>query len=210
MKKIFILCSVVLIFTSCEKKPAVYQYAETTVVPQEIIMDQDPHAGLNMGMAKAMDDPQINQMVQKSVANTPISWKTPDGWSEKPASGLRMATFASNDSNPIDCSITALGGGAGGLELNISRWAGQINLEISSDKLSDFINSRTPIESQSGLKGSLLDFTTLQDKKDASPSMLAAVFEIEGTSIFIKMSGTQQAIESNRQQFMQLISSLTQ
>lgn len=216
MKKIgLVLLTIFLI--SCEKAPVVRQYTETTIKPFTVSMEEvDPHAGLNLdmkpksSMAEAMQNPKMNQMIQQSAAQTALKWKAPEGWSEQPASGLRLATFVSGGENPIECSIVALGGMAGGLESNVSRWANQVQLNISSKKMAEFIDGRTPIQSQSGLKGSLLDFSLIQSSDQNQSSILAVVFEIDETTVFIKMTGTQKAIDSNRQQFMELISSLQQ
>ena len=46
----------------------------------------------------------------------PVPWTVPAGWEEKPASGMRVASYAVKrpDGRSADISVVALGGGSGG------------------------------------------------------------------------------------------------
>lgn len=66
-------------------------------------------------------------------------WKTPDGWSEEGASGMRAATFTIGDpAQKLECSVIALPADDPGsddyLLPNINRWRGQLGLARQSLK----------------------------------------------------------------------------
>ena len=60
-----------------------------------------------------------------------VPWTVPAGWEEKPASGMRVASYGvkSPDGRSADISVVAMGGGAGGELENVNRWRDQIGLE---------------------------------------------------------------------------------
>ncbi|MCL4233281.1 MAG: hypothetical protein KJ042_02050, partial [Deltaproteobacteria bacterium] len=57
------------------------------------------------------------------------TWTLPEGWTEKPAKGMRAASFdVTIGEATADAAITELVGKAGGLEANITRWRKQVEL----------------------------------------------------------------------------------
>lgn len=64
--------------------------------------------------------------------DTPPDWTLPEGWSQRPASGMRYATLEIDAQPPLEISVTTLGREAGGdaeyLLANINRWRGQMGL----------------------------------------------------------------------------------
>lgn len=58
-----------------------------------------------------------------------LAWKAPAGWTAKPASGLRRATFVvPGGAGPADLSVISLAGDAGGELSNVNRWRAQVGL----------------------------------------------------------------------------------
>lgn len=172
--------------------------------------DDDIHkqfkTGPSMSGGMAMDPALMN-----SVAPTALSWTTPEGWQEEKGSGMRIATFkAGEGASAVETSVISLAGGAGGMTANVGRWMGQLNLEVpSADKLDEFIARQETLKTGSGLSVTVIDFTQLQ--KDAAadaPSMIAAVLEGSGNQVFIKMTGSKEAVSRNSDAFRSLVSSL--
>ena len=81
-----------------------------------------------MGMGQA--DQATQNMIAASAQKPPLAWDLPEGWTETPGNGMRLVTFHSTDKDPVECTIVSLGGMAGGLESNIVRWMGQINIPM--------------------------------------------------------------------------------
>ena len=233
MKKIFYLLSLCLILSSCEKSEGPRTYTEVTVEAPENAKVQaevssNPHAGMNMGEAApdmGSSDPhagytkeQLAQMLQEAQGgvapqknDSPLTWTVPAGWEEKAASGMRIATFAvKNDPEAIDCSIVTLGSGAGGLNGNVVRWLGQLNMPALSDSdINAFVAKQEQVKIKSGESALLLNFATLQkNDPDTTPSMLAAMIDTPSQRIFVKMTGHKGNIAKQLNTFKALLGSI--
>lgn len=93
-----------------------------------------------------------------SDSDSPPDWTLPEGWSQRPASGMRYATIEIDADPPLELSITTLGREEGGeaayLLANINRWRGQIGLaDLAADRLD---NETEQIEFDGG-KATLVD-----------------------------------------------------
>lgn len=145
-----------------------------------------------------------------SVMQGHLTWSLPAGWEEQPATGMRLATFRlTSDPKKIDCSIVVLGGMAGGLEANLSRWMEQIDLKSSSKSLQSMIHSSESLKTQDGQEAKIYDFTSMQkDAPTSDKSMIAAIISSAEVTIFLKMTGSIEAVSQNRNGFSELVKSL--
>lgn len=181
-------------------------------------MGKDPHEGMDMNMPMG-DDPHAGldmnnippgMMNQASSQDSSLAWDVPKGWEEVPGSGMRVATFKLvGKSDEIDVSIVSLGGIAGGLESNLNRWAAQISLEIDARELDKFMTDAITVKTQSGVDAKVFDFTKLQKGQDpSSKSMIAAMVDIGDATVFVKMTGTIEAVTKNQDAFKSLTQSV--
>ncbi len=186
------------ILTGCEQKPQVRQYTEV-IVPAPLAqmppmaMKADPHAGMDMSVPPEMM-PTVNSDLK-------LAWDLPKGWAEKPGKGMRLASFYLVD-NPqeIDVSIVSLGGMAGGLEANLQRWLGQINVQVSDVQMQEFIQAS---------QDNIFDFTQLQKGADSlSKSTIAAMITLGDTTVFVKMTGSIKAVGTYKKDFIALVKSV--
>lgn len=172
------------------------------------------------GVAERGAHPPMGPMMSGGMPNTPgvsadtslsLTWKLPMDWVEREKGSMRLASFSSGSGeNMVDCSIVALGGHAGGLEANVTRWMGQINLTLASDQeLSGFISGSEKIRTGDNAEGVVIDFTALQkNTKDTAPSILAVVFPFEGRNVFVKLAGPKSEILKNKNKFKEFCQSL--
>jgi hypothetical protein len=123
---------------------------------------------------------------------------------------MRLVTFKSVGADNIECSIVSLGGEAGGLEANVIRWLGQLEIkEPDSNNLKEFINSQEKIKSSQGFEMVLVDFTKLQTKENPQKqSMMATILNNNDSTVFIKMSGSKKSVMDNRAAFKALCQSI--
>jgi hypothetical protein len=57
-----------------------------------------------------------------------LAWTTPQGWTEKAPSSMRIANFTPAGDERAECYLTMLSGDAGGLGANVNRWRTQLGL----------------------------------------------------------------------------------
>lgn len=201
------LCMTVclLLLTGCDQKPRERHYREVVIeapMPNPSAMMNDPHAGLGLNIPMGRSS---------AGAESWLAWDVPTGWQEVAGSGMRVATFKrSDDPDAIDVSIVTLSGPAGGLEANLTRWAGQINLDLSQNNgLSKLIDNAEVLKTQGGLELKIFDFTQLQKSQEPSDkSTVAAMVLINDSTVFVKMTGTVQTVTDNLEPFKALAGSV--
>ncbi len=149
----FFFVFTILVFAGSEQKPQVRQYTETVIEPP----------------APAVHT--VNEAVRSKLI-----WDVPSGWNQGAGNAMRLVSFhAISDPQAIDCSIVSLGGMAGGIEANLSRWMKQIDLVISDEEFDRFLHSAQTMATKAGAAATVYDFTQLQKEADGStPSMIAA------------------------------------
>ncbi len=193
------LIILVLFAVGCDKKQQAYQYTEV-VIPsdqeqvQAPFMGQDPHEGMDMSAAPAM--PTANDALKNK-----LTWVLPQGWKEEAGSAMRLATFhLVSAPKLIDVSIVSLAGGAGGLEMNLKRWMGQIKLDVPDEELGKFIDAS---------KDDIFDFSVLQkNSAPSTPSVIAAMLQMDGATVFVKMTGSIAAVKEHKDAFLKLLRSV--
>ncbi len=186
MPYLFLLISL-MILTGCEQKPPERQYTEVIIE------------------ASKADIPAM----MPAVHAVDLTWKSPQGWMEGAHQGMRLATFhLENAPEDIDVSIVALDGMAGGLEANLGRWLGQIQLSVSEDALAKLITQAQVVRTTGQIEAKIYDFTALTDGEDAG-SMIAAMMSINGRTVFIKMTGSKNNCRKQKDNFLELVRSIS-
>jgi len=130
-----------------------------------------------------------------------LKWKTPEGWTEVPASSMRYASFNAIDPNggKVDISVVTFPGDGGSDADNVNRWRRQIGLPPVDDKA---IGSMVaPLKSANG------EFSSL-DMTSGDSRVIAAWTRRDGRSWFFKMSGPKPALESEKAKFFDFIRSI--
>lgn len=155
------------------------------------------------------DDPQMQQMLNNSVASAELVWNAPKDWVESLGSGMRMATFTVDGEQGLQCSVIALKGMAGGIDSNVSRWMSQVAIDVDEPTFQSYIDGLEVVDTKGGLKAHIVDLSVLQDGYDGlSDSMLASIIRLENKTVFFKMTGSLDQINGQKQNFQSLISSL--
>ena len=178
-----ILLCVFILLTSCDnEKIEVYR------IPKE---------NLNVAMERGnLDPPTPDHSTQ---------WVKPDGWSEQPASEMRLGSFKVNgpDGTSADVSVVAFPGEAGGLVSNINRWRGQLELPPLEEKQLPETIQRTEIQ---GAPAFFVDLQTAENSSKPS-RILGAVLQRPSRTWFVKMTGPPALLESQRQKFSDFVNS---
>ncbi len=132
-----------------------------------------------------------------------LKWKSPPGWKELPGDSIRLAGFEirSEGGKTADASIVMLGGDAGGVTANVNRWRAQAGLEpVSAAEITK--------EASKGMAG-IGEFQQFQiHGAEGKPSILAAIIPHSGQTLFVKLTGSQEILNLQRQNFTALCRSL--
>ena len=154
-----------------------------------------PKTSFNISKNEAPKD------IQKSING--ISWDLPQNWVPSDGHSMRLASFDVPFSRGIgDLSIVSLGSESGGLTANVNRWRKQIDLGPISE--SEIKTESIVGQSKSG---SFRLFRLVNDSSQ-DKAILAAVLPMQGTTLFIKLTASQQGIIELETIFTQFCSSI--
>lgn len=115
----------------------------------------------------------------------PLAWVTPEGWEEKPGSGMRVATFMVQGQ---ECTILTFPGDVGGDEANIRRWLGQLGVSASESSIKSFVANPVRFITAGGFECRYFDYADLIPA--GSPkSALAGIIPVGDHTAFVKLMG---------------------
>ncbi|MGH8094668.1 MAG: hypothetical protein ACREIF_14560 [Chthoniobacterales bacterium] len=139
----------------------------------------------------------------------PLQYRLPPGWREKPLTPMRLASFnaAAPNGKETDVSVVSLPGIAGGDLANVNRWRGQVNLgpidENTLAKTAEHVKSN----GHDFLMVDLVSGTPIGPKQEKQ-RILAAILDENERSWFIKMTGEDAAVESQKSAFTSFLQGL--
>jgi hypothetical protein len=186
-----------------ERAPELRQYREVAVEPptrQERVADvaamaqQAPSAGGDMAATPV------------ATGTAVLTWRVPEGWIEQPGRAMRMATFLVGPDRK-ECTIVSFPGDVGGIEANLRRWIGQLNVTVPDEALARFARMPETFQSEGQLGCLVYDFTGLLPA-DAPQSILAAIVPMDGQTVFVKLMGPRDLLAAERERFLDLCRSL--
>ena len=180
--------------TACQKDEVVH------VVTAKGADDPPPTAaGAQGSMAGSADQVPMPPAPSGSQA---LKWTLPAGWTESHPGGMRYATLKPGADSPLEISVVALAGTAGGEVANVNRWRGQLGL-APADRAAQ-AKDRKVIKSAAG-DVAVHDFAGEGEKKSR---MIAATFMANGTTWFVKLVGDAALVEAIVANYTQLLESL--
>jgi hypothetical protein len=137
----------------------------------------------------------------------PLTWKTPEGWTEVPPSEMRVASFkiAGKDGKQADLSVVPLSGGGGGDFTNVNRWRGQVGLEaVSADALKGLAQS-VDLASQ---PADLYDMAGKNPGSGDPTRVLGAIQHRDSVAWFFKMTGDDDLVAEQKPAFIEFLKSV--
>lgn len=133
-----------------------------------------------------------------------FKWDKPESWIEVEGHSMRLASFQVPYTDGIgDLSITTLAKESGSILANVNRWLGQIGVGPVSSK---DIDSLTQI--RIGQIGQFLFFKLIKSSK-SDAAILAAIFELEHKTLFIKLTAETIGIKENEVAFIKFCESVS-
>ena len=181
----------IFLFTACEKKGEVSHYQ----VEKSRVEKATPPTATTMSNAGGMKSPS---------AKSTYTWTLPKGWSDQPASGMRLGTIIiPNGDSTLSGGVFEFGGDLVG---NINRWRAQIALPpLPADQVPATL---TAFDTPLGKNGKGF-VTLLINPNSPEKSMLATIIpRPAGTSVFIKVTGKADDLKAIQSDFNQFAKSL--
>lgn len=141
------------------------------------------------------------------AASSDVAWTAPDGWTEEVGSGMRMATlFAGSGDDKVETSLIAFED-SGGVQPNLERWLGQVGINLGPAEIKSLIDNMPTIDNAAKLRGQFADLTAYS--KPGAQSMLAGILALpDGRTLYIKATGTHDALVAARPDFLSLCQSV--
>ncbi|MGA8656413.1 MAG: hypothetical protein WB586_09710 [Chthoniobacterales bacterium] len=137
--------------------------------------------------------------------SSPVNWTKPEGWEEQPLSEMRQGSFRANGPNgaAVDISVISFPGEAGGVESNINRWRGQVQLPPLAAEEIEKATQHTTVDGKQVL---LVDIQT-PDGATKSARILGAILQTADRSWFVKMTGDPNLLEAEKPKFLEFVQS---
>ena len=147
---------------------------------------------------------------ESSASERPaVPWTVPAGWEEKPASGMRVASYGvkRTDGRSVDISVVAMGGGAGGELENVNGWRDQIGLEPATEADLAGLRSIIPAGNRQVVMYQLDGKKAVLDGKYPART-LAAIMPAGEMTVFFKITGESALVAEQKPQFLAWLKSV--
>jgi hypothetical protein len=127
----------------------------------------------------------------------PLKYVLPAGWTEKPLTTMRVASFSiSENGKQADASVIPMGGAAGGVTANVKRWRGQVGLPPVTDDEAAKLAEKVSVGDQPA---------DLFDLAGGGQRILAAIFHRDDTTWFFKITGDDALVEKQKNTFVSFL-----
>lgn len=201
---------VLMALSGCAEQDPKRHYQEIVIEPQSEQPADHRHADDRTALpGPAVPAPPLPASDPQAADTPEFTWDTPSGWTESPGTGMRLATLElSHGYESAECTLIALSGDTGSLSANVRRWMEQVDIEPPpEEEMQAYLSGLRRFETQGGLEGVLVDFSPwIADP--SRTSTLVGVIEKGEHTLFVRLTGSQSLLDSQRDQFMQLCKSV--
>ncbi len=132
-----------------------------------------------------------------SAVPSDFSYSLPAGWSELQPSATRNVNLLAGDP-ALECYVTVLGGGAGGVAGNVNRWRDQVGLEPISAAEVEALPRLAMLGGEAHLAEAV----------GAEKAILGTLSARGSTSVFVKMIGPTELVAREKEAFLAFCASL--
>ena len=139
----------------------------------------------------------------------PFHFDVPDGWTKLPTTQFRNPNLAVGKGGDMECYVTVLPGGGGGISGNINRWRGQFGVaEYTEEEIAALPNVEIM-----GFPGKVVNFSGDFTPRGATAPLndyrlIGAILQNDNQLITIKMTGPESKIVSELNNFAKFVDSL--
>jgi hypothetical protein len=146
-------------------------------------------------------------LAARGKAKVGVRWKSPKGWKEQAASGMRKGSFTieGKGGKKADVSMTSFGGTAGGIVANVNRWRDQIGLSSLSE--ADFSGQSESVDVR-GRKILIVEIFGVSKQTSTPQGILGGILPLGGETWFFKMMGDPDLVRLQKKEFIQFLREL--
>ena len=197
----------------CDRGSGTYPIEEKRVIdeprPEQRIPADTRRRLAPQGPMGSGVDPHAGDPHAAAPTGPLLDWDLPAGWEELPPTPLRTANFVVPGQDRLECYVTVLPGGGGGIAANVNRWRKQMGL----DAISDADVAALPTVKMFGVDAPYVEidgtFKGAGVETGAEGfTMAATVVERSGAAITAKLVGPAAAVRAEVERFKAMCSSL--
>ena len=160
----------------------------------------------------AADQPSGSQPAAepKPEGGLALRYDPPPGWTDRGASGMRLASLAIGE--PSDGHEVTVIPASGSLEANVSRWIGQLDSGAAEATLAERTKAALAAAETVEVDGTKVTIVLLasgSETDDADEAILGAAIPLDDTaSLFVKFKGPAKVARRERDNFVRFVSSI--
>lgn len=137
-----------------------------------------------------------------------LTWKTPDGWKELPATSMREPNLRFGPADEGECYVTRLSGGGGGLTQNINRWRKQMGAADLIDAEVEALPKKTLFGQPAAFVSIDGAFAGMGGEAKADYRLMGLILVISDAMVTVKMTGPKDLVTANEANFEAFCASL--
>jgi hypothetical protein len=135
-----------------------------------------------------------------------LAWTAPETWSPGEPRPMRVATYRIGGAT--ECYITRLMGDGGGIEANINRWRGQMDLPPLAPAEFGTLPQIEMLGRPAALAEMTGTYTDMAGNVLEDAMMLAALVMLPDSAVFVRMTGPEAEVRAERGRFIAFCQSL--
>jgi hypothetical protein len=166
--------------------------------------------GKPAGRVEITETRDVTASPAKQESQGSFTWTAPEGWTQAPATAMRIANFTIGADGQTECYVTVLKGSGGGAEMNINRWRAQMGME--SEPLNAEAIEKLPKISMLGKQVPLAEVAGAYQGMSGEPKsgyiLMGTICELANESVFIKMIGPESTVRAERERFIAFCGSI--
>lgn len=164
----------------------------------------------NAAAPSAPESKSLGESVSKPAKQDTraFTWTPPDGWVSAPATSKRLINFKVGPPPEAECYVTVLKGGGGGVVMNVNRWRDQMGQAPISEEAIALLPKITAVGQEAPLVEVSGAFKGMGSDAKEGYMLLGVVCERSGEGVFVKMTGPEETVKAQRDNFIAFCGSL--
>ncbi|MEM8714029.1 MAG: hypothetical protein AAGG01_24055, partial [Planctomycetota bacterium] len=138
----------------------------------------------------------------------PLLYDVPEGWEELPRAQFRDINLRLLRDPSAEMVLTFLQSDGGGLVPNIDRWRGQVGMEPMTQTEIAALTTRTVFGRDATYVELFGPYQGMRGPKIEDGGIFGAIFSQGGGTLFVKMTGSREVLEAEREHFHAFLDSL--